>query len=966
MNIGELKASIELQTRAFSEGIKKIKQALNDLGALSERTAKRMTGSNTKISKSFSTTGKSAKSFKLSIIALNQGFELLRNGAAALQQTVGALSGSFIYAASRSEQFRIRIDTALGSVSEGSRLFKEMSVYAAQVPFQFEHIMESATALAPIVEGGVEGVKTQMKLIGDLAALTGLTLREATGNFIKMYSAGAAAADLFRERGILPLLGFLPKVSYGVEETRKKLAASAQMIEGITKRLAVTWEGQISMMQDKWFLFRKAVMDEGPFSALKAIIYQLNDSLMEVIENDSWTEAWGETITNMIVSTLHIVGDLVNGVGTIWTTLEPVLSPVFKMISDGFSSLWNFYQSLPDWAKPLGLIGAVILGPLGVGAAALITQMAKVTVGIIDATIKKVNGEMSWKEYGELMWDMDKGMAYADNATDKLLESINNTDAMKKMGFGQKSKDEEEGGPGDFFKNLAEGIPEAAKIMEAQSRLLNVRKSFNDMFNPQQMKLLGKIDTELEKITIGKKGGGQSAYEEKLAGINYEYNKLNKAIDSADKPGQIDKFINETRTKIAVWRKELEAEKNKDVKAVLQKNIEYAQSQIQAAMNASQFIDEARDKNDELRAAREEALNEDRQKAYDDLIQTMEKEAHISDDSFQSKIQNADKIIAKYEEEWGALNEIQKAEIRAAEAAKIRAQVNTRAKQQLKSAQSQLAQAGKNANQRGQMTVDKQIAELKKQAGGSTPAIEQLNDALNELNRLNNPDTWQDGIQSAMNAVGENAQTAGTEVKKLALDTYDSMSTGFKDIFCAGVKGELADLSKAFESFFNGILNSMMEILSNRMASSFMDSIFDSIGSSGGSGGGGFWGSLFGSLFAQAKGGAWNKGAQFFASGGVVNQPTLFKHSSGLGVMGEAGAEAILPLVRMGDGDLGVRAQVGASSPPPVRVVVNNNGNDADARAEGPEWNGQEWVVQVWLDAYHRNAYGLKDGMKAY
>lgn len=49
---------------------------------------------------------------------------------------------------------------------------------------------------------------------------------------------------------------------------------------------------------------------------------------------------------------------------------------------------------------------------------------------------------------------------------------------------------------------------------------------------------------------------------------------------------------------------------------------------------------------------------------------------------------------------------------------------------------------------------------------------------------------------------------------------------------------------------------------------------------------------------------------QMFAKGGVVNSPTLFKHSTGLGLMGEAGQEAILPLERIG-GKLGVNATFG-------------------------------------------------------
>ncbi len=48
-----------------------------------------------------------------------------------------------------------------------------------------------------------------------------------------------------------------------------------------------------------------------------------------------------------------------------------------------------------------------------------------------------------------------------------------------------------------------------------------------------------------------------------------------------------------------------------------------------------------------------------------------------------------------------------------------------------------------------------------------------------------------------------------------------------------------------------------------------------------------------------------------FAIGGIVNRPTIFPMANGLGLAGEAGPEAILPLTRTSGGDLGVKASTG-------------------------------------------------------
>jgi len=64
-----------------------------------------------------------------------------------------------------------------------------------------------------------------------------------------------------------------------------------------------------------------------------------------------------------------------------------------------------------------------------------------------------------------------------------------------------------------------------------------------------------------------------------------------------------------------------------------------------------------------------------------------------------------------------------------------------------------------------------------------------------------------------------------------------------------------------------------------------------------------------------------------FADGGVVSSATHFGMRGGLGVMGEAGPEAIMPLARGADGKLGVRAGGSASSSP--TIVMNISTPDA-------------------------------------
>ncbi|WP_417263070.1 phage tail tape measure protein [Celeribacter sp.] len=70
------------------------------------------------------------------------------------------------------------------------------------------------------------------------------------------------------------------------------------------------------------------------------------------------------------------------------------------------------------------------------------------------------------------------------------------------------------------------------------------------------------------------------------------------------------------------------------------------------------------------------------------------------------------------------------------------------------------------------------------------------------------------------------------------------------------------------------------------------------------------------------KGGAFAQGRVMpFANGGVVSSPTFFPMRGGTGLMGEAGAEAIMPLTRGANGKLGVQAQGGSGRP--VNITMN-------------------------------------------
>jgi len=89
------------------------------------------------------------------------------------------------------------------------------------------------------------------------------------------------------------------------------------------------------------------------------------------------------------------------------------------------------------------------------------------------------------------------------------------------------------------------------------------------------------------------------------------------------------------------------------------------------------------------------------------------------------------------------------------------------------------------------------------------------------------------------------------------------------------------------------------------------------------------------------------------ASGGTVDPYSAY-------VVGEKGPE----ILQMGGSGGNIISNNKIGPAPPVTVNVHNNTEQqTKVRQEAPQFNGQEWVVNVWLDAFTRNAYGLRDSL---
>ena len=204
---------------------------------------------------------------------------------------------------------------------------------------------------------------------------------------------------------------------------------------------------------------------------------------------------------------------------------------------------------------------------------------------------------------------------------------------------------------------------------------------------------------------------------------------------------------------------------------------------------------------------------------------------------------------------------------------------------------------------------------------------------------------WTNGFTSALENAQDDAMNFAGTVESMLTGAFNSAGRALGDFVTTGKLN--------FKDFASSVIADMARIAAQQAASGLLSSLLGigaaaagawfSAPASMGSTAAGYSPEIMNAWSAgQAQGGAWNGGTQYFAQGGmftnsVVSNPTPFGMSNGAkGVMGEAGPEAIVPLARTRNGDLGVRMMGDAGGGGTVvNVVVNVTESGSSSSTNG-------------------------------
>lgn len=213
-----------------------------------------------------------------------------------------------------------------------------------------------------------------------------------------------------------------------------------------------------------------------------------------------------------------------------------------------------------------------------------------------------------------------------------------------------------------------------------------------------------------------------------------------------------------------------------------------------------------------------------------------------------------------------------------------------------------------------------------------------------------------------------------------------SVSGGFSDYFRKVAKGT-ATAGDLWES----MCNRMLDAVANFVDKAINDQLSRLLSSLGTSSFGGLFSGLFGGSTASSSASVntaynWSsaittpfaKGGAFTSSSLPVNTiadtPTYFPLSTagyhtfavGTGVYGEAGPEAIVPLKRMSNNELGVQMTGKQFTTPNITFnVQNRTGQEIKMSNAKTEQNENEIVVTMLLDAIGRNVGGSRTALQS-
>jgi len=220
---------------------------------------------------------------------------------------------------------------------------------------------------------------------------------------------------------------------------------------------------------------------------------------------------------------------------------------------------------------------------------------------------------------------------------------------------------------------------------------------------------------------------------------------------------------------------------------------------------------------------------------------------------------------------------------------------------------------------------------------------DRFTESFNKIQELfsgstNAPASYFQDIKDSADGAGDSIDKSFGQTMRDKLKTFGDGIKGLKesmaDVVIKGIKGmedALVNFVTTGKLSFRNLANSMIADMARIAIQQTITKPFTN---------------FLDGLFGNANGNAFVDGkVEKYAYGGIVKKPTLFPMANGMGLMGEAGAEAILPLRRGSNGKLGVQSTGGGFGN--INVSVDASGSSVEGSEQGGRELGRVIAVAI-------------------
>ena len=842
--------------------------------------------------------------------AVSSGIAVYALASKGVQALTGFVKSS-VEAFSEYETIQTNLATVLGSAEKAGAAFEELKAMAAKTPFSVEGLSEAAVQLKQ-TGTAMRDMKETLTMLGDAAGGNGEKFRRLVANYAQIQSVGKTTAmDLrqFAQAG-LPILDVLKKMGVQGEATAEQITGAFRIMTseggvfcGGMAAGAETLAGKTSTLKDAWKEFKATFTEtSGLGQAWKGMLDGLTKTIQEqtdkLTEQKKAREALSALKSGAVrpedLAALAEYKALLDS-RAVLTQQEHIIKQTIERQLKGKEMLLDYAREELELAARRNAEEenreAIIVNTereYGTALAEINAKYAETQAGKIDAIEQEI---AKYREY----LSIKKQVSFSTPVGEKLIS----------VGLG----DEEKNRLTAVIAMLEESL---AKMNES------LRKSKTDLEDWQKVlkEAMGFSDRDIAggALDTGVKAAGEYARRVEEAGLRVT--SLNGLL------GDQSDVLSEAAGK---WEKLLQAMVESGKWEGTEESFRMVTENLTRAKRAL-ADDEYIQKIGEL-----QKKIEDLGKSESELARDSAKASGYTDeqaDAVKALMDEYDRkgILSSYREEVSRLG-----------------------KDQYELALETLKARGATAEETAEMET----------------YIKTLRDAALASR------SWEEVLAAR---VSGGVRDIFPELSRQAAEAVGNISASLASISFEGMLQGLSDVGKAFAqgddaaASFADAMGRMAQQILDSLPTLFLQAGLQLIAQGQWAMGLGFIaaagstavisgytkgkigeaeeaeGNARGNIFNEALTRAYAKGGSF--TNQIISSPTYFRHGGGLGLMGEAGPEAVMPLKRMPNGDLGVESAVSGGSTVTVNII-NNSGAQASKEEQSDQYGNKRIDVII-------------------